>query len=279
MAEQLIEVSGVELCTEAFGERSDPPVLLIHGAGASMLWWEEGFCRMLTDRGRFVIRYDHRDTGRSVTYPPGHPGYSGADLTHDALGVLDAYGLSAATVVGISAGGGMAQEVALERPGRATALVIISSSPAVPVGRRLSPPTGAFGDALATLDVDWDDPVSVVDGLVDYSRVLNGDVRPFDEAAARVLVTADVRRARDPAAAQNHDLLDDGGEITAPLSAITAPTLVIHGTADPLFPLDHGRALAEAIPGATLLTLDGAGHGVDRRDWPAIVDAITALPT
>ena len=76
----MIEVSGVELCTEAFGDPADPPILLAMGIGASMLWWEEGFCRMLADGGRFVIRYDHRDTGRSVTYEPGHPEYTGADL-------------------------------------------------------------------------------------------------------------------------------------------------------------------------------------------------------
>ena len=75
------------------------------GIGASMLWWEEGFCRLLADSGRFVIRYDHRDTGRSVTYKPGRPGYTGADLVADAAGVLDAYGIAAAHVVGVSAGG------------------------------------------------------------------------------------------------------------------------------------------------------------------------------
>ena len=74
MAERMIEAHGVELCTEAFGDPRDPPVLLIMGIGASMLWWEEGFCEMLAGGGRFVLRYDHRDTGRSVTYEPGVPG-------------------------------------------------------------------------------------------------------------------------------------------------------------------------------------------------------------
>ena len=92
----MIEANGVELCTESFGDPADPPILLVMGIGASMLWWEEGFCRMLADGGRFVIRYDHRDTGRSVTYEPGRPGYTGADLIADAAGVLDAYGIPAA---------------------------------------------------------------------------------------------------------------------------------------------------------------------------------------
>ena len=93
MAERMIEADGVALCTEPFGDPADPPILLVMGIGGSMLWWDEGFCRMLADGGRFVIRYDHRDTGRSVTYEPGHPTYNGADLVADAAGVLDAYGL------------------------------------------------------------------------------------------------------------------------------------------------------------------------------------------
>src|SRR6266513_5214255 len=100
----MIEANGVELCTESFGEPGGAPILLVMGVGGSMLWWEEGFCRMLADGGRFVIRYDHRDTGRSVTDPPGRPGYTGADLTADAVGVLDAYGIAAAHLVGVSAG-------------------------------------------------------------------------------------------------------------------------------------------------------------------------------
>src|SRR5215218_10031357 len=114
VAEQMIQANGVELCTEPFGDPADPPVLLVMGIGGSMLWWEEGFCRMLAGGGRFVIRYDHRDTGRSITYELGRPGYAGADLVGDAAGVLDAYGIPAAHVVGVSMGGALAQLYALE---------------------------------------------------------------------------------------------------------------------------------------------------------------------
>src|SRR5215211_7653749 len=95
VAEHMIEVNGVKLCTESFGDPSDPPILLVMGMGGSMLWWEEGLCGALADGGRFVMRYDHRDTGRSVTYEPGHPDYTGADLIADAAGVLNAYGIGA----------------------------------------------------------------------------------------------------------------------------------------------------------------------------------------
>jgi pimeloyl-ACP methyl ester carboxylesterase len=274
VAERLIEANGVELCTEAFGDPADSPILLIMGIGASMLWWEDDFCHMLADGGRFVIRYDHRDTGRSLTYERGRPGYTGADLVADAAGVLDAYGIPAAHVVGVSAGGAFAQLLALDYPDRVVSLVLISTSPALPVGRQLPGPTEAFGRFVSTAEADWSDAGSVIDYLVDYTRVLAGSERSFDEAAVRDLVRRDVERARDFAAVQNHDSIPDDHRQRAPLSSIAAPTLVIHGTADPMFPLAHGEAVAEEIPRATLLRLAGAGHGLDRRDWSSAVPAI-----
>jgi len=122
--------------------------------------------------------------------------------------------------------------------------------------------------------VDWSDPESVIAYLVDYSRTLSGTERPFDEATFRALVRHDVERANDYRAAQNHDLLRDEERLRDPLSSICVPTLVIHGTADPMFPIRHGEALAEEIPNAALLRLEGAGHGVFEADWEAIVAAI-----
>ena len=270
----MIEANGVELCTESFGDPGDPPILLVMGIGGSMLWWEQGFCRTLAEGGRFAIRYDHRDTGRSVTYEPGHPEYTGADLVADAAGVLDAYGIPAAHVVGVSAGGALAQLLALDFADRVLSLVLISTSHALPGERGLPPPTAEFARFVRTAEVDWSDAESVIEYLVDYSRVLAGGQRPFDETAAQELVRRDVERARDFAAAQNHEAIPDDGRSREPLSSITAPTLVIHGAADPMFPLEHGEALADEIPDARLLTLEGAGYGVDRADWETIVGAI-----
>ena len=270
----MIKANGVELCTEPFGDPADPPLLLIMGIGASMLWWEEGFCRSLAGRGRYVIRYDHRDTGRSVAYEPGRPGYTGADLVADAAGVLDAYALPAAHVAGVSAGGAFAQLLALDFADRVLSLVLISTSPALPGHRALAPPTEEFARFVTTATVDWSDARAVTEYLVEYSRVLAGGQRRFDEAAARRFVRRDVERARNFAAAQNHDALPDDGRSHEPLSAISAPTLVIHGSADPMFPLAHGEALTEEIPGSRLLTLEGAGHGVDGADGETIVSAI-----
>lgn len=274
MAERMIRTAGVELCTESFGDPGDPPVLLIMGLGASMLWWEEGFCRMLADGGRFVIRYDHRDTGRSVTYEPGHPGYTGGDLVTDAAGILDAYGIPAACIVGVSSGGAFAQLLALDFPHRVLSLVLISTTAALPGDRELPPPTEEFGRFAATARVDWSDAGSVTEYLAGYSRVLAGGLRPFDETGIRDLIRRDIGRARDVAARHNHDLLPEGGRRHPPLSSIAVPALVIHGTADPLFPVEHGEALAEEIPGARLLRLKDAGHGVERPDWETIARAI-----
>jgi pimeloyl-ACP methyl ester carboxylesterase len=274
VAERMVQASGVELCTESFGDPADPPILLVMGFGGSMLWWEEAFCRMLASRGRFVIRYDHRDTGRSVTYEPGGPPYTGADLVVDALGVLDAYDIVAAHIVGVSAGGALAQLLALDYPDRVRSLVLISTSPTTPGDRALPPPTDEFGRFVSAARLDWSDAASVIDYQVGYARTLTGAIREFDEAAARELVQRDVERARDFAALQNHNLIPGDDRPREPLSSIGAATLVIHGDADPMFPIEHGRALAEEIPHASLLLLKDAGHGVARADWHVIVRAI-----
>jgi pimeloyl-ACP methyl ester carboxylesterase len=104
--------------------------------------------------------------------------------------------------------------------------------------------------------------------------VLAGGQRPFDEGAYRELAGREIERARNIAALQNHDAIPDDDRSRGPLSSISVPTLVIHGTADPMFPLGHGEALAAEIPGATLLRLEAAGHGVDRADWETVVRAI-----
>lgn len=270
----MIEANGVQLCTEPFGDPADPPILLITGIGGSMLWWEEDFCRMLADDRRFVIRYDHRDTGRSVTYEPGRPGYSGSDMVADAAGVLDAYRIPAAHIVGVSAGGALAQLLALDVADRVLSLVLISTTTATPGDRSLPPPTDEFMHFVAAAEVDWSVPDSVVEYLVGYSRVLAGGRRSFDEGAFRELARREVERAHNIAAVQNHDAIPDDERPRDPLSSIAAPTLVIHGTADPMFPFEHGEALAREIPGARLLPLDGAGHGVYRTDWETIARAI-----
>ena len=177
-------------------------------------------------------------------------------------------------MVGVSAGGAFAQLLALGYPDRVLSLVLISTSPATPGERGLPSATERYQQFVASADVDWSDESSVVEYLVGYARVLAGGARPFDEAAMRELVRRDVERAHDIAASENHGLAAEGELPREPLSAIAVPTLVIHGTEDPMFPLAHGEALAREIPGARLLMLEAAGHGVERADWEPIARAI-----
>jgi pimeloyl-ACP methyl ester carboxylesterase len=272
MTENLIEIDGIALCAEGFGDPADSPVLLITGIGASMLWWDEAFCAALAAGGRFVVRYDHRDTGRSTSYEPGRPAYTGDDLVADAARVLDGYGIARAHVVGLSMGGALAQLLALDHPDRVASLVLMGTSATGPADD-LPPPADRYRAFMAEAEIDWSDRDSVVAHHVAETRALSGE-RPFDEARARALVTRDVARATDPASAQNHALLEGGGPWRQRLPALAVPTLVIHGSADPFFPLGHGRALADEIPGARLHVLDGAGHLLDPADHDVVVRAI-----
>jgi pimeloyl-ACP methyl ester carboxylesterase len=267
--QRIIEVNGVGLCVDTAGDAADPAILLIGGMGASMDWWEEEFCRRLAAGGRFVIRYDHRDTGRSVSYPAGAPGYTGADLAADAVGVLDAFGRRSAHLAGISMGGALAQQVALAHPDRVDSLVLISTSPAVP-GRAELPPMSEDLRAYFAAEVplpDWAERAAVIDHLVGYERRLEA-AEYFDEAHVRALVARIVDRTSDMAASvMNHALAEEGELARGRLDEIAAPTLVIHGTADPLFPYGHAEALAREIPRTELLPLEGVGHQMPPRPW------------
>ena len=116
MGSKTIGDRGLSLYSESFGSLTDPPVLLIMGAMASGVWWPEDCCHQLAGRGRFVIRYDHRDTGRSTSYEPGRLAYSAEDLADDTIQILDGFGIDAAHLVGMSLGGFLAQISRLEGP-------------------------------------------------------------------------------------------------------------------------------------------------------------------
>lgn len=277
--EELIEINGVELCAETFGDPEAPAILLISGATWSMDWWDAEFCRRLATGGRFVIRYDQRDTGRSVSYPPGAPGYTGRDLVGDAAGLIDTLAGSRAHVVGLSMGGGIAQYLAVQHADRVATLALISTSP-VGVGgpdNELPPMSDRLKAAFAdpAPDPDWTDRDAVVEYLVEAERPFAGP-ESFDEAYVREVA----RRVADrtvnlESSAKNHWLIDSGEDTALRLGEVTVPTLVIHGTEDPLFPPGHAAALAREIAGAELLLLDGVGHQVPPHStWGIVVPAI-----
>jgi pimeloyl-ACP methyl ester carboxylesterase len=130
--ENIVRANGVDLCVETFGDPADPAILLIHGAATSMLGWEDEFCERLAAGSRYVMRYDHRDTGRSVSYETGAPPYTLRDLTADAVGLLDAFDLGSAHLVGRSMGGGIAMLAALDYPKRVGSLTLVGTSPGGP---------------------------------------------------------------------------------------------------------------------------------------------------
>ena len=275
-SERMVEVNGVELCAQTFGSADDPPVLLVMGLSASMLHWEDEFCERLAAGSRFVIRYDHRDTGRSTAYPPGAPGYTGDDLDADAAGLIDALGVSPAHVVGFSAGGGIAQVLALDYPDRVASLTLISTSPGS--GSDLPGMSDElrahFADPLP--EPDWSDRRVVVEYLVEEERVYAARSRLFEEGKRRELAGRIFDRTTDIAASvKNHWLLaGDGQGWRERLGEIRVPTLVIHGTEDPFFQLGHAFALEREIPGARLIRVEQMGHELPRTSWDLVVPAI-----
>jgi pimeloyl-ACP methyl ester carboxylesterase len=270
-----IRTNGVEIHAEALGHLTDPPLLLIMGAMASGVWWPDELCRRLAAQGRHVIRYDHRDTGRSTSYPPGEIGYSVEDLADDAVAVLDAYGIARAHLVGMSLGGFLAQLVALKHPSRVETLTLIASE------RLAAPDPSLPGIAPAILDyhrraasIDWSDHAAVIEYQVGAWRLLAGPGHAFDAAGIRAIAAADLARTANPLTPMNHALLTGGERWHGRLAEIQVPALIIHGTEDPVLPYAHGLALVEALPRARLLTLPGTGHELHRDDWAAIVAAV-----
>ncbi|MBE1498210.1 pimeloyl-ACP methyl ester carboxylesterase [Amycolatopsis lexingtonensis] len=275
--DRVVTANGVDLCVQTFGDPADPAVLLVAGASASMLAWDAVFCELLAGESRYVIRYDHRDTGRSVSYPPGEPPYGLRDLAADAIGVLDALGVARAHVVGISLGGMIAQVAALAEPARVASLTLVATSPGEGAdGPDLPPPALRVLTALADVEPpDWTDRGSVVDHLVAAARPLSGPSRAADEHARRRVAGRVFDRAGGTLeSAGNHAYLDHGGPWRPRLGRITAPTLVLHGAADPIHPVAHAHALAAAIPGAVLRILEHAGHELSEEDWPEVVPAL-----
>ncbi len=277
MGEFLHEVNGVSIAGETFGDANHPPVLLVMGAMASSVWWPGEFCRQLAARGRFVIRYDHRDTGRSTSYAPGTATYSSEDLAWDAVALLDRLGVRSAHWVGMSLGGYLAQMVAAEGPERVRSLTMIASlallPPPSPIeAPPMSPEVLAWHAKAQTLD--WKDEAAVLDYQVGAWRLLHGSAYPFDAAHIRALAEEDYRRTPDPLTAFNHATLKDREQWADRARSIRQPALIIHGTEDTVLPYAHALALKTALPQATLITLEGVGHELPKEEWPRMIEAI-----
>jgi pimeloyl-ACP methyl ester carboxylesterase len=277
-----IEIDGAELCVDTTGDPGHPAVLLIMGGAGSMDRWEEPFCERLAAAGRYVIRYDHRDTGGSTCYPPGAPGYTGDDLITDALGILDHLGIERAHLVGISMGGAIAQRIAVDHPGRVLSVTLMSTSPAGSGGPanadlpQMSDELRAVFAGEQHAEPDWSDREAVIAFLLEGERPYAGS-RGVDEEAMRALLGRVYDRSPSLASANNHFMLEGSDMSRARLSEIACPALVVHGADDPLFPLAHGEALAREIPGAKLLVIDGLGHEFPPSAWEEVLPELIAV--
>ncbi|WP_028550796.1 alpha/beta fold hydrolase [Paenibacillus sp. UNC451MF] len=279
MNERLIKVDGIKLCTDSFGKPVNPAILLIMGAQSSMIWWEEEFCQRLADAGRFVIRYDNRDVGRSTTYEPGQPGYTFEDMADDAVRVLDAYKIEQANIVGMSMGGMLTQMIALRHPERVLTITLLATSNFAP---HLPPMEERIMHFFSNMGViDWTNKQSVAEFAMDRSRILVGSKHLFNEKKVGILAQKEFARSNSMASMSNHALLTGGESYLVRTSEINVPTLIVHGTEDPIIPYEHGTNLANEIPGAVLLTLEGTGHELHCDDWDLIIDSIskhTSIP-
>ncbi len=283
--ERMIEADEISICTDSFGNPTDAAILLVMGAGGSMMGWREEFCERLADGRRFVIRYDNRDTGKTTPHcPPGEPNYTLNDLAADAVSVLDAYQIEQAHIVGISMGGMITQLVGLDHRNRVLSLTPIMSTPQAGVvtdafaGKdvvELSPPHAKVLELVASRDqIDWTDREAVINMQVESFSTIKGSRYPQEPGMTEAIAN-EFDRAINFASSVNHTPAMAQSDVWHHrLNQISAPTLVIHGDEDPILPYDHGQALHAAIRGSTLLTMEGVGHELPREVWDSMIPAI-----
>jgi len=265
MTSEFVETNGVRLWFEDLGPADAPPVVLVSGGGASVVWWPPGLVSGLVDAGFRVVQFDNRDVGRSTHIDWASAPYSIDDMAADTVGLLDARGIPAAHLVGISVGGTVVQATALAFPDRVRSLTLLSTSPG-PDPRLSSSDPAVFADLGGPVETAED--AAEVD--VVFSRAVAGSRFPFDERYYREVALADQARGTNrnpgmPSASSRVDALD----------RIQVPTLIVHGTEDPIYPFDHAETLAHGIPHTTLVTWDGVGHELPPPLVPDLVSTIT----
>jgi pimeloyl-ACP methyl ester carboxylesterase len=285
-----VKANGMQIEYDTIGDPSAPPLLLIMGLGGQLIHWDEAFCRQLAGKGLFIIRYDHRDTGLSTKYKSAGPSdmnssldafmqgqaiqppYSLNDMADDAAGLLEALHIEKAHVCGTSMGGMIAQILAIRHPQRLLSLISIYSTTGNP---DLPQPEPKAMEALMTPQPTGRQ--AYIEFNVKAHRVMAGSGYPFEEKFIRSISAESYDRAHYPAGVGRQMLAVMAQENRKEaLLSVTAPTLVIHGTADPLVPAAHGQDTADAVPGARLLLIEGMGHDLPRNSgpWPQVISAI-----
>jgi len=280
--------NGIELCYDTFGDPQAPPLVLIMGLAAQMIAWDDEFCSALAGRGYRVIRFDNRDIGLSTRFDgAGLPDVAAAfmaamqgrpvtapyllsDMAADVVGLMDALSIGSAHVVGASMGGAIAQTLAIEHPQRLRSLTSIMATSGA---ADLPPPRP---EALAVLFKPTPlEQAAYFESYVQTWKVLRGPGFPLDEARDLDRAGQNFARGLNPAgvARQLMAILASGSRREA-LRSVSVPTLVIHGKADPLVPVECGIDTARAVPGAELLLIEGMGHALPIPAWPQIIEAI-----
>ncbi|HUT81223.1 MAG TPA: alpha/beta hydrolase [Candidatus Bathyarchaeia archaeon] len=280
-------VNNVEIEYETIGNPSSKPLLLIAGLGSQMYAWSDEMCNDLANNGFFVIRFDNRDVGLSTKF--GHAGipdfaeinatyargekpevpYTLEDMVNDAVGILDALKIDKAHICGASMGGMIAQAFAYKHPSRVLSLAIIMSTtgnPELPQGK-----PEILMQFFAPIPSERE---TYIAESVRRDRLIYGSF-DFDEALARKYRTKEYDRCYYPEGPiRQLAALAVPGNIQPEISAIRAPTVVIHGGEDPFYPIEVGKVIAKTISGAELLIIDGMGHSFPREVIPIIVNAL-----
>ena len=269
---RLVETGGIELYTESFGDSDRPCILLIMGATASMIWWDEEFCKKLAATGRFVIRYDNRDTGKSTSKSA--LDYDIVDMADDAAAILDAYGIEKAHIVGVSLGGMIAQILALRHTERIMTITALASGIFADRADLPAIDQKVLDYHAAFADVDLSDRKNLIRYLAEGWRVIKGSKNEFDEARIYRLAEQDVDRANNISSMFNHAQLAGGEKYYDRIKDINVPVLIIHGTEDIVLPKEHAMALAEEVENSQLFWIEGAGHEIHGNDWNFIIEKI-----
>jgi pimeloyl-ACP methyl ester carboxylesterase len=281
-------VNGLELEYETFGDPDDPPVLLVMGLGAQMVWIHPEFCESLVDRGFFVVRFDNRDVGLSTKFAPdldtgsailGLLGgeavdvpYTLLDMATDTWALCDHLGLEQVHLFGISMGGMIVQQMAIDRPDRAASLTSVMSTTGDPdVGQ----PTPEALDAL--IEPSPPDRDGYVAASVESGKVLAGPEHvDLDWIAERNALAYD--RCYHPDGPGHHLLALLASPSRADgLRGLDVPALVVHGELDPLVDVTGGERTAECLRGSEFLRLDGMGHDLPRYYWATVIHHVVSV--
>ncbi|WP_413776512.1 alpha/beta fold hydrolase [Rhodopseudomonas sp. P2A-2r] len=286
----MVRANGIELCFDVFGADDAEPMVMIMGLGAQLIHWDDDFCKALAACGFRVIRFDNRDIGHSTKLSgskritikellklrffgtPLDAPYTLRDMADDTIGLLDALDIEAAHVVGASMGGMIAQEIAISHPRRLRSLTSIMSSTGDP---KLPQPTREASMLLLARHPATKDAYLKL--FARTWKILRNGSFPAEEALDRDRAERTFARGLNPAGVgrQLRAILASGDR-TERLLSVRAPTLVIHGSNDPVVRPEAGRATAAAVPGANLLMLEGMGHAIPMPMWPQIVNAIVS---